>query len=577
MKITLILSLAVVSLVAFSCGRVDNSDARFQKLANNFIEQLLQNNPEWATWLGDHRYDSHLNSYDLEHLASWLNINRAYLDSLVTIDAAKLNDTNRIDYEILENNLKYTLFRIDTLRGYLWQTTRYNPGGAIYGLLVRDFAPIDQRLVSVKGRLEEIPRLLIEARTNLDNPPKIYTETAIGQITGTLNMIDKGMDQFIGDASDSVKESLKPAREAAVKALNEYLTWLKEDLLPRSKGDFRIGKDKYNRKLYYVLESDFDAPQILARAEAELDTTTDELYRTALPLFEKYYPKEATEKNIKEKSYVIRKVLDHMAEDHPTAKNIVDKAKSDLVECTAFVKEHNIVSVPEKPIDVIVMPEFERGVAVAYCSSPGPLEANGETFYAIAPPPSDWNKEQVNSYFREYNNEMLYDLTMHEAMPGHYLQAAHSNQFKAPTMVRAIFGSGVFAEGWATYGEQVMVNQGFGGAELKAQMLKMRLRMIINAIIDQKIHTEGMTEDEAMDMMLNRGFQEQGEAAGKWRRACLSSTQLSTYYVGNIEMNDLRRDAQNKLGDQFDLKTYHDQLLSYGTPPPKYVRWMMGL
>ncbi len=144
-------------------------------------------------------------------------------------------------------------------------------------------------------------------------------------------------------------------------------------------------------------------------------------------------------------------------------------------------------------------------------------------------------------------------------------------------MVRAIFGSGVFAEGWATYGEQVMVNQGFGGAELKAQMLKMRLRMIINAIIDQKIHTEGMTEDEAMDMMLNRGFQEQGEAAGKWRRACLSSTQLSTYYVGNIEMNDLRRDAQNKLGDQFDLKAYHDQLLSYGTPPPKYVRWMMGL
>jgi len=577
MNIRLILVLAVIAVFKLSCGTGNNSDARFEKLADNYIEQLLQNNPEWATWLGDHRYDDRLNSYDLDHLANWLNINRAYLDSLIRIDAAGLSDTNRIDYEILENNIKYTIFRIDTLRGYLWQTTHYNPGGAIYGLLVRDFAPIDKRLASVKGRLEEIPRLLDEARTNLDNPPHIYTETAINQLGGTINMIEEGMDDFIMGASDSAIDSLKPARDKAAAALKDYLTWLKDDLLPRSNGDFRIGQERFNRKLYYVLESDFNAPQILARAEAELDTTTEELYQTALPLFKKYYPKEAAEKNRKEKKYVIKKVLDHMAEDHPTADNIVDKARETLAKCAAFVKDHNIVSVPEKPIDIIVMPEFERGFSVAYCSSPGPLEADGETFYAISPPPSNWDKEQVNSYFREYNNYMLYDLTIHEAMPGHYLQAAHSNKFKAPTMGRAIFGSGVFAEGWATYGEQVMVKQGFGGLELKAQMLKMRLRMIINAIIDQKIHTEGMTEEEAMDMMLNRGFQEQGEAAGKWRRACLSSTQLSTYYVGNIEMNDLRRDAEEKLGDKFNLKAYHDQLLSYGTPPPKYVRWMMDL
>jgi uncharacterized protein (DUF885 family) len=266
-----------------------------------------------------------------------------------------------------------------------------------------------------------------------------------------------------------------------------------------------------------------------------------------------------------------------MAEDHPTAENIVDVAKAKLKECEEFVRTRQLVSLPDQPIKIIVMPEFERGVAVAYCDSPGPLEKNAETFYAIAPPPADWDSARIASYFREYNNYMLWDLTVQEAMPGHYLQAAHNNEFKASTMVRNIYGSGTFAEGWATYCEQLMVEQGFDGPEAKMQMLKMRLRMIINAIIDREIHTAGMTEDEAMDMMLNDGYQEEGEAAGKWRRACLSSVQLSTYYVGNIEINDIRRAYQNKMGDDFNMKKFHDKLLSFGTPPPKYARELMGL
>ncbi len=210
------------------------------------------------------------------------------------------------------------------------------------------------------------------------------------------------------------------------------------------------------------------------------------------------------------------------------------------------------------------MPEFQRGFAVAYCDSPGPLEKEGKTFYAISPPPEYWDAHRVESYFREYNNYMMWDLTIHEAMPGHYLQIAHSNNFKAPTMIRSIFGSGTFTEGWATYAEQLMVEYGFGGAEAKMQMLKMRLRMIVNAIIDQKIHTAGMTEKEAMDMMLNEGFQEEGEAAGKWIRACLSSTQLSTYYVGNTEINDIRSSYQKKFGEAFDIRQFHDKMLSFG-------------
>jgi uncharacterized protein (DUF885 family) len=246
-------------------------------------------------------------------------------------------------------------------------------------------------------------------------------------------------------------------------------------------------------------------------------------------------------------------------------------------EATDYVKKRDLVTVPQKPLDVIVMPAFKRGTGIAYCDSPGPLEQNGKTFFAVEPTPKDWTKSRRESFFREYNNYMIRDLTAHEAMPGHYLQLAHSNQFKAPTMVRAIFQSGSFIEGWAVYTEQMMAEAGYGGAEVKMQQLKMRLRVICNAILDQSIHAGTMSEKEAMDLMMKEGFQQEGEAVAKWKRARLTSAQLSTYFVGATEHLDLREKARAKAGASFDLKKYHDQVLSYGSPPVKYVRELMGL
>jgi uncharacterized protein (DUF885 family) len=301
------------------------------------------------------------------------------------------------------------------------------------------------------------------------------------------------------------------------------------------------------------------------------------MYETALPLHKQFFPKVTDAKKLEDKRGVIKAVLNKLADTHPTNATIVDLAKQYLQSTTDFVRSNNLMTVPDEPVKIIVMPEFQRGVAVAYCDAPGPLEKNGETFYSISPTPADWTKERVESFFREYNNFMLQNLTIHEAMPGHYLQLAHANKFKAPTMVRAIFGSGTFIEGWATYAEQVMVEKDCGGPEVKMQQLKMRLRLIINSIIDQKIHTAGMTEKEAMDLMMNEGFQEEGEAAGKWRRACLTSTQLSTYYVGNTELNRLRKAYEAKHGITADMKTMHDAILSLGSPAPKYIKEALGL
>ncbi|MEE9553532.1 MAG: DUF885 domain-containing protein [candidate division Zixibacteria bacterium] len=557
-----------------SCSLVMEDNHKFESLSASFFEGFLPLNPEWATGLGEHRYDYKVSDYSVDGIEKKKTFYQTYIDSLTQIDPQRLNDTNHIDYEILKNRLHSMVFSLDTLRYFEWNPRMYNPAGSIYSLIAREFAPLPERMASVLERLKAIPARLEQARANLGNPPKIYTVTAIRQNKGAVSFIRDDLNEHL-DKVPELKAEFEPVQMAAVDALEEYGRWLENDLLPKSNGNFRLGDEKFRAKLRYTLHSDLPKEDILKRAEKDLVATQNAIYETALPLFEEFFPKN--KKDIGNKKKVVKEVLNKLAENRPNAENVVAFAEICLKMCDDFVREKGFITVPDEPINIIVMPEFQRGVAVAYCDSPGPLEKEGKTFYAISPPPSHWDSSRVESYFKEYNEHMMKDLTIHEAMPGHYLQLAHSNDFSAPTMIRSIFGSGTFTEGWATYAEQLMVEYDFGGPESKMQMLKMRLRMIINAIIDQKIHTAGMTEKEAMDMMLDEGFQEEGEAAGKWIRACLSSTQLSTYYVGNIEINDIRKSYEEKNEGTFDIKELHDKMLSFGSPPPKYVKELMGL
>ncbi len=567
-----IILICFIAISLFSCMPQKSEDARFEELAENYISGFLKLNPEWATYLGDHRFDHLMNDYSLEGVKKGIDFYNLHLDSLNAIDSGKLSKTNSIDYRIFKENVEYSLFRLTELKEMEWNPLFYNPGGAIYNLLARDFAPLAERLKSVKARLQLIPAVLEEAKKNLKNPPKVFTETAILQFNGVNSLVNGQLNKFLDEVPE-LNEEFKPVQENVTGSLESFVKWMEKDLLPRSNGEFRIGEEKFDKKLKFALESDLTKEQILEKAEKDLVKTQDAMYETAVPLHEKFFGN----KGPKNKAQVIKAVLDELAKNAPNNDNIVELAKGTLETATEFVRKNDIVTVPEEPIEIIVMPEFERGYAVAYCDSPGTLEKEGKTFYAISPAPADWSKDRVKSLFREYNMYMLEILTIHEAMPGHYLQLAHANKFKAPTMIRAIFYSGTFVEGWATYAEQIMVEKGYGGPEVRMQQLKMRLRLIINSIIDQKIHTAGMTEQEAMDLMMNQGFQEEGEAAGKWRRACLSSTQLSTYYVGNIEQNNLRSAYEKKRGNAFSLKEYHDKLLSYGSIAPKYVRDLLEL
>jgi len=574
---TVVTAACILSLSIFAAA-ANPLDDEFEKIAKDYVEGYLASHPEFSTELGDHRYDGVVTDYSPESRSRMLITAKQVLEALKKFDDyKKLTGANQVDVRILRDNIEYDIFRLEELREAEWNPLVYNQSlaNSLYLLVARDFDSAENRVPNLRDRMEQIPIVIKQAEANLQHPPRVYTETAIEQIQGAINLVRNGLDPLLNQAPQ-MKKDLAPIQEKTAKALEEYKKWLQDDLLKRSYGDFRLGADKFRKKLHFALASDLSMEEIKKRADADLAQTQEAIYQTALPLYKKYFPK-ADEKTLGDKKQVTAAVLKKLAEQHPDDNTIVGYAQKVVAEATEFVKSHNVVAVPNTPLDVIVMPEFKRGQAIAYCDSSGPLEKNGKTFFAVAPTPKDWAKPRKDSFFREYNNFMVRDLTVHEAMPGHYLQLSHSNDFKAPTLVRAIFQSGPFIEGWAVYTEQVMAEQGYGGPEVKMQQLKMRLRATANSILDQSIHAGNMTEQQAMDLMMKETFQEEGEAVAKWKRARLSSAQLSTYFVGVTEHLDLRAAAQKKLGTNFDLRKYNDQVISYGSPPVKYVRELMGL
>ncbi len=302
---------------------------------------------------------------------------------------------------------------------------------------------------------------------------------------------------------------------------------------------------------------------MLARAESDLERVESQIAETAARL------------DTGDDEGRVRRVLDRLAaEGHVDDETIVGLCVDAMAATTEFVRAQDLVTVHDDPVEIIVMPEIHRGVAVAYCDPPGPLETSSlPTYFAVSPTPESWTAERVQSFFREYNAHMLQNLTVHEAMPGHVLQLAHNARYEAQVPVRKALWSGSFVEGWAVYAEELMVAAGYRSDEgltdaLQMQQLKMQLRMTINAILDARVHAHGMTEDEAMRLMMQRGHQEEGEAAGKWRRALLTSGQLSTYYVGYVEVADLARDLA-AARPELSVRERHDVMLAHGSPAPR--------
>jgi uncharacterized protein (DUF885 family) len=407
--------------------------------------------------------------------------------------------------------------------------------------------------------------------------PRVHLETAIVQFDGTIGLVTNVIDAALASAPQCAGQ-IEKVRPAALEALSGHRAWLAARLDEATKaGDFadpRIGPERFARKLSLTLQAEADAADVLARAEADLERVTEEITELAAQIAG---PAGGAGTD---RGAVVRGVLDRLAADTPDETTILRFCADALATQTAFVRDVGLATVYDDPVEIIDMPEIDRGVAMAYCDSPGPLETVPiPTFIAVSPAPADWSAERVASFYREYNRHMVHNLMVHEAMPGHYLQAQHSRRFTgSATVVRAALRSGSFVEGWAVYAEQLMAERGYPGEgdprAVRMQQLKMQLRMIINAILDARIHGHGMTEAEAMRLMTERGHQEESEAAAKWRRALLTSTQLSTYYVGYTEVADLAAELAAADGGR-PGRAVHDRMLAHGAPPVRLLRTLL--
>ncbi len=576
--------LAIVLLMlpcAHALAAATDADARFTALGQRYVTELGRHAPVSATSLGDHRFDAELDDLGAagrERSAAWT---RELLGELERIDRAALSRANQVDAAMLDNQLRYSLWTAEVYRDWSWDPLVYTQlaGQALYGLLARDFAPLPERLRSLTSRLERLPGLLAQARGNLvpARVPAIHAETAVKQNPGVLSLVDQLVVPSLGQLEAADRARLEQAIAAARTAVQEHQRWLEGTLVPAAHGEFRIGRELFDQKLAFALLSPLSREQIRVRAEAEVSRVRGDMYAVARTVLagRPGTPPLPDAPDAAQQQAAIAAALEIAYAERPARDGVVELARATLQETTDFVRRRGFVTLPDEPLEIILMPEFQRGVAIAYCDSPGPLDMGQRTFYAVAPLPDSWTDTQVDSFLREYNSRSVANLTIHEAMPGHYLQIAHANRY--PSVLRAMLGSGPFIEGWAVYAERVMQEQGFRADDplMRLVQLKWYLRTVTNAIIDSAIHVDGMSREDAMRLMTQTGFQEEREAAGKWVRAQLTSTQLSTYFVGYLEHADLRAEAERRWGERFSLQRYHDQVLSFGSPPVRFVRALM--
>lgn len=581
LKILPVVLIAVVAPLTLADFVAADADSKFEKLAAAYIEESPAYSPVGATYMGDHRYDGELDEVSAEARKAESDFIERTLGTLEKVDRAKLSSANQVDAAMLENALRQSIWNMEVLRNWEWNPTSYTnlAGGALYTLMAREYAPLPERLMSVAARSEQIPRLLAQVRETLvpAKVPTIHAETAVRQNQGVISILDNLVVPHLDALEAEDRARLEAAIEIARAAVEEHQTWLEEELLPNAAGDFRVGRELYDAKLAFALHSPLSRKEIRARADSELLRVRDEMYEVSKIAYKEKFPYTRFPDSPDDdyKQAIIRTALEMAYADRPARGEVLDAAKAMLDQATEFVREKNLVTIPDDPIEIIVMPEFQQGVSIAYCDPPGALDAGQKTFYAVSPIPEDWTEEQVESFLREYNVYSMQDLTIHEGTPGHYLQLALSNRY--PSTLRAVLYSGSFVEGWGVYAEQFMVEEGYNDNDplQKLIALKWYLRSITNALMDQAIHVDGMTQDEAMELMIEKGFQEEREAALKWIRAQLTSAQLSTYFVGYQEHLDLRAEIEEIWAEEFTLRRYHDQLLSYGSPPVQFVRALM--
>lgn len=538
-----------------------SASARLADLAARAADCVLAFDPSRATSLGAHGHDARLPDFTQPSVDEQIR----RLDDLLTgidgVDDLDLGVPEQVDLEILRAHLAAQAFDLREIARHTWDPLVWDPASGLHALALRDFAPAADRLASAHARLTAVPEFLDQARRTLAEMSAIHVATAAQRLGGFDAVVAE-----LGELGPLDVDVVDAARSAVI----EHRRWL-VDRQPHARRDPRLGVRLYSAAVWHHLDEEVAPVQVLERAEAHLDAVTALMRETAA---------EYLGESVRSPD-VVRRALAQAQVPEPAA--VVSTIEGALVRTSAFVRRHDLLTLPDEEIRVGDMPGIHRGVAVAYCDAPGPMETRAmATHVAVAPPPDDWSPQQVASFMREYNSDLLHDLTIHEAMPGHAVQLARARRASS-SLVRRLAPSGVLIEGWAVYAEQLMVERGYrpdesAQAELRfrLQQLKMQARMTLNAILDARVHGGDIDEIGAMELLRRRGFQEESEAAGKWRRALLTAGQLPTYFVGWWGVRHLIDDLRVLHPDWSDREV-HDLVLEQGSIGPRHLRAVLGL
>lgn len=545
----------------------------FSSYEQRFIEALWQQNPDWATNVGYHKYDSVLIVPDSAAAQAQLAFSKQQLDSLKSFDLATLNDANKIDYQLIQDYLQSVQWSINELKSNEWDPSSFNVSNTFAFILNENYAPLESRLRSFAGRLQNIPAYYEAAEKQLKDPVPELTSLAIDQNNGGLSVFEK-------DFADSLKKTGIPAAEQAAMitaankaatAIKGYAAWLKA-LKPAHPRSFRLGKALYDQKFHYNIASSFSADQIYDSAVARKAFVHGEMTKISRELWPKYFGDKPMPADSLE---LIGQMIDTLSVQHVKPEEFQAAIEKQLPALIAFIKEKDLLYIdPSKPLVVRKEPAYMAGVAGASISAPGPYDKGGNTYYNVGSL-EGWPKDKAESYLREYNQYILQILDIHEAIPGHYTQLVYANQ--SPSLIKSLMGNGAMIEGWAVYTEQMMLENGYGNnaPEMWLMWYKWNLRTVCNTILDYSVHVKDMSKEDAIHLLTKEAFQQAAEAEGKWKRVSVSSVQLTSYFTGYKEIIELREAYKKQQGKDYTLKGFNEKFLSYGSAPVKYIRELM--
>jgi uncharacterized protein (DUF885 family) len=571
--VVLFLTLLANVFLANTCFGQGES-VKLTTLFQSYLDECFALRPLDATLLGDHRFDGKLDDVSLEARQKWLDLFRHQLQKLEQhVEYDSLDRIEKIDFEIWRDELKRNIWLNENTNPFAEDPRVYGNyiNDSVYLLLAQSTLPLEKNVTNAIARIQQIPRIVGTARSTIVNPPRSILETAISQNKGAIDFYENGIYELIG--VESLRNLIRQSTPQAIESLKSYQMFLENDVLPKANGEWRLGKEKFDQKLQLVLDVQLSADQVLRDALIEFERVQNEMYVVARQLWSRYYPgRPLPADNAEGRRKTVAAVVSAVSQEHSQPSALIADARKSVKDIQDFIIARDILRLPEKDrCQVIEMPEFRRGNSLAYLDSALPLDPDGFSYYAISPPPKQWNQKRVDSFLEEYNNHMLQILSIHEAYPGHYVQLQYSN--RTPSLIRRVLQSGTYIEGWAVYTEQMMLDQGYGDGSLPLRLnqLKFYLRAVGNAILDHKMHCTQMTDQEAFNFLTREAYQSDGEALLKIVRAKQSSVQLSTYFAGRMAFYRLREMIQREQSDAFDLGRYHEAVLENGSIPVKYL------